>query len=219
MPDSTAEPRGWWARYRHEAVPGSPARVTLTGVDTAEYPFGSEVEQPDDRRPPHWTLSVTHDEDGGRVHTVLVNQPGVPLLWFVELDEPDADPAAATLLAFSDTRHAHGAVLTAAEAEAAGVRGDQQVAAVRWWTGSGLVHQLYVAPQHRRKGVATALVTAAFGVQAAHGRPLLHGDGRRTDDGEAWRAGLPAGQQHWFEPWSQRLPAMTPGEGSARDGG
>jgi len=209
VPDSTSEPRGWWARYRHEAVPGSAAQVTLTGVDTAEHPFGSDVEQPDGRRPPGWTLSVTWT-DGGPVHSVLVNQPGVPLLWFVELDEPAADPPAATLLAFSDARHAHGAVLTAAGAEAGGVRGDQQVGAVRWWTGSGLVHQLYVAPQHRRKGIATALVTAAFGVQAARGRPPLHGDGRRTDDGEAWRAGLGPGQQHWFEPWSQRLPSMTP---------
>jgi GNAT superfamily N-acetyltransferase len=210
VPDSAPDPRGWWARYRHPAAPGAPARVTLTGVDSAAYPFASDVEQPDDRRPPGWTLSVTY-EDGGPVHTVLVNQPGVPLLWFVELEEPTADPPAATLLAFSDARCAHGAVLSAADAEATGVRGDQQVAAVRWWTGTGLVHQLYVAPQHRRKGIATALVTAAFGVQAAHDRPLLHGDGRRTDDGEAWRAGLDPGRQHWFEPWSQRLNPMTPG--------
>ncbi|SDF64014.1 GNAT family N-acetyltransferase [Klenkia brasiliensis] len=218
MPASASEPRGWWARYRSPAAPGSPALVTLTGVDSDEYPFGSDVEQPDDRRPPGWAVSVTRS-DAGRVHRVLVNQPGVPLLWFVELDEPAADPPAATLLAFSDARHAHGEVLTAADAQAAGVRGDQQVAAVRWWTGSGLVHQLYVAPQHRRKGIATALVTAAFGVQAAHGRPLLHGDGRRTDDGEAWRAGLAAHLQHWFEPWSRRLPSMTPDPGSARDVG
>ncbi|MEI4273203.1 GNAT family N-acetyltransferase [Klenkia sp. LSe6-5] len=183
-------------------APGAPARATLTGVDTDQYPFGSVVDQPDGRRPPSWTLSVTHDEDGGRVHEVLVNVPGVPLLWFVEVAEPDAE----TLLAFSDARYPHGAVLTATDARAGGVRGEQQVAAVRWWTATGLVHQIYVAPQHRRRGVATALATAAFGVQAARGRPLLHGDGRRTDDGEAWRVGLTAGQQHWFAPWSQRLP-------------
>jgi len=211
VPDSTSEPRGWWARYRHPAAPGSPARVTLTGVDSAEHAFGSDVQQPDDRRPPAWTLSVTADEDGGRVHRALVNQPGVPLLWFVEVDEPAAEPTATTLLAFSDARYAHGAVLTGDDARAAGVRGDQQVAAVRWWTGTGLVHQLYVAPQHRRKGIATALTSAAFGIQAVRGLPALHGDGRRTDDGEAWRAGLTANQQHWFAPWSQRLPPMTPG--------
>ncbi|SDP69591.1 Acetyltransferase (GNAT) family protein [Klenkia soli] len=212
MPGSAPEPQGWWARYRHEAVPGSPARVTLTAVASAVHPWASRVEQPDDRRPPGWTLSVLHDEDGGRVHRVLVNQPEAPLLWFVEVAEPAADPPASTLLAFSDDRFEHGTVLTELAAREAGVLGEQQVAAVRWWTGTGLVHQLYVAPAHRRRGVGTALVTAAFGVQAAYGRDaMLHGDGRRTADGEAWRAGLTPRQQHWFAPWTQELPPMTPG--------
>ncbi len=83
---------------------------------------------------------------------------------------------------------------------------------MRWWPGTGLVHQLYVAPEHRRKGVAGALVQAAFAAQRARGGPALHGDGRRTEDGEAWRAALPAELRHWFAPWTHRLPSMTPVE-------
>lgn len=56
-----------------------------------------------------------------------------------------------------------------------------------------------------------ALVTVAFGLQFADDGVRLHGDGGRTDDGEGWRAHLPVHLRHWFDPRSQRLPAMTPG--------
>ena len=205
MPDAAPDPIGWWARFR-DADPG---RTTLTAVVSDAYPSGSVVDQPDDRCPPGWVVSVV--SAGERPVQVALAQAGLPLIWWVVVPEPAADLAATTVLAFSDERYGHGQVLDAESARLAGVRGEHQVGAVRWRPGSGVVHQLYVAPQHRRRGIGGALVTAAFALQFAADGVRLHGDGRRTDDGEAWRAHLPGHLQHWFEPWSQRLPPMTPG--------
>jgi len=206
-----AEPllRGWYARLREDAGPGAPVRTTLVAVLSRDFPAGALVDLPGHRRPAGWQLAVSVDA-GGRIGAVEVNLPQAPLLWYVELPEPDADPAATVLLAFSDSRYAEGRLLTEDEARAARIGADHQVAAVRWWPASGLVHQLYVAPAHRRRGVAGKLVQAAFGIQRARGLPDLHGDGRRTDLGETFRRALPDYAAWRLDPWSQRLPPMTP---------
>ncbi|TWH71991.1 Acetyltransferase (GNAT) family protein [Modestobacter roseus] len=183
---------------------------TLTAVLTGEFPAESVVDLPDDRRPGGWQVAVRSDPGTGRLHRIEVALPGAPLLWYVELAEPQADPAATTLVAFSDDRFADGEVLDADQARQAGVSGEQQVAAVRWWTGSGLVHQVYVGPAFRRRGVAGKLVQAAAGAQAARGLPLVHGDGRRTDLGEQWRAGLPGYVAVRMAQLTHRMAAMTP---------
>ena len=150
------------------------------------------------------------DATGGRVRTLRTALPGVPLLWYVELPEPAAAPPATTLVAFSDDRYPEGTVLTADEARAAGASSDQQVAALRWWTGSGLAHQVYVAPRHRRRGLALKLAMAGYGIQRVRDLPRLHGDGRRTDDGEAWAGALPPWASWRVAPCSHALPSMTP---------
>jgi GNAT superfamily N-acetyltransferase len=175
-------------------------------VLSADFPPGTVVDLPGSRLPTGWQVAVTTEAD--RVRSVAVALPGAPLLWYVELPEPDAT----TLVAFSDPRYADGAVLPSAEARAAGVAGDDQVAALRWWPGTGLVHQVYVQPAHRRRGVAGKLAQAGGGIQAARGLPDLHGDGRRTDLGEWWREGLPGYVATRLADRTHRLPAMTPGE-------
>jgi GNAT superfamily N-acetyltransferase len=181
------------------------------GVLSRDFPAGSVVDLPGGRRPAGWQVAVSRDVDGGRVRSVEVALPGAPLLWYVELPEPQAGPPASTLVAFSDRRHAEGALLTEAEARAAGVQGTEQVAALRWWPGTGLVHQIYVAPTHRRRGVAGKLVQVGYGIQFARGLPKLHGDGRRTDLGESFREGLPGYAAWRLAPRTEHLPAMTPG--------
>lgn len=201
---------GWWARFPVEEEPGSPARRWWVAALGTAFPAGSVVDHPAGRRPEGWVLAVRADADGGRVHVAEVALPAVPLLWYVELPEPVAAPPATTLLAFSDARFPEGTVLTADEARAAGVTSGHQVAALRWWTGSGLAHQVYVAPRHRRRGLALKLSMAAYGVQRVRGLPALHGDGRRTDDGEAWAGGLPAWAAWRLAPRTHALPSMTP---------
>jgi GNAT superfamily N-acetyltransferase len=204
-------PAAWWARFP-EGEPGPSARRHWVAVLSDEFPAGTVVDLPGGSRPSRWLLAVLADIGGERVHRVEVRTAGAPLLWYVELPDPGAAPAAATLLAFSDPRHPEGTVLTADRARADGVSSGEQVAALRWWTASGVVHQLYVAPAQRRRGVATKLSHVAYGLQMARGLPPLHGDGRRTDDGERWRRGVPAYAAARMAPWSQRLPSMTPGE-------
>ena len=101
-----AEPvlRGWWARLLDVEEPGAPRQQTLVGVVTDEFPPGTLVTLPGTRRPAGWRVLVRADVDGGGVHSVQVAQPGVPLLWYVEVPEPGARPAATTLVAYSDDR-------------------------------------------------------------------------------------------------------------------
>ncbi len=191
----------WWGRLTQDD------RTSLVAVLSADFPAGTLVDLPGDRRPPGWQVAVVSGSDGDPV-AVEVALPGAPLLWYVELPEPDAALPATTLVAFSDTRYADGRLLGPREARAAAIAADGQVAALRWWPGSGLVHQVYVGSDHRRRGVASKLVRAAFGLQAARGLPPLHGDGRRTDLGERWRQALPDAVAARMAGWSQRLPAM-----------
>lgn len=209
MPGSTADTAAavldpWWGRL------GTSGGHLLLAVLSPDFPAGTVVDLPGDRRPTGWRVAAEVAGDG-RVRAVEVAAPGAPLLWYVELPEPGARPAATTLVAFSDSRYADGTLLGSTEAQEAGVSAAGQVGAVRWWTGSGLVHQVYVQPSVRRRGVGLTLVQAAFGLQAARGLPHVHGDGRRTDLGEQWRGGLPEEIAARMAPWSQRLPPMTPG--------
>jgi GNAT superfamily N-acetyltransferase len=175
-------------------------------VLSAEFPPSTVVDLPGSRRPSGWQVAVRTDVAGPAVHSVAVALPDAPLLWYVEVPEPDA--GATTLLAFSDPRYAEGTVLTAATARRAGVTGEQQVAALRWWPATGLAHQVYVAAEHRRRGVGRKLVQAAYGIQVARGLLPLHGDGRRTDLGEQWRHALPAAVAARMAARSERVPAM-----------
>jgi GNAT superfamily N-acetyltransferase len=202
MPAVTADPAldPWWARVSQAG------RTTLVAVLSPDFPPGAVIDLPGERRPSGWQVAVV--SDGQRPSAVEVALPGAPLLWYVELPEPATDPAATTLVAFSDARYPDGRLLGPDDARAAGITADGQVGAVRWWPASGLVHQIYVAPTHRRRGVANKLVRAAFGLQASRGLAPLHGDGRRTDLGERWRQALPDAVAGRMATWSQRLPSM-----------
>jgi GNAT superfamily N-acetyltransferase len=212
MPVATAEPvrDPWWARLPVAEEPGQPAHRTTVAVLSAAFPAHAVVDLPDARRPSGWQMAVRADVDGARVHDVHVAMPAAPLCWYVELPEPDARPPATTLVAFSDTRFPEGTVLDVGRAEHAGVTGRHQVAAVRWWPSTGLVHQLYVVSGYRRRGLAAKLVQAAFGVQRARGLPDIHGDGRRTELGETWRQHLPEAVSARMAAWSEVMPPMTP---------
>jgi GNAT superfamily N-acetyltransferase len=200
----------WWARLPEPVEPGTPPQHTLVAVMSADFPPHTLVDLPADRRPAGWRVAVRADVDGPQVHRVEIATSGVPLLWYVELPEPTARPVATTLVAFSDVRFAEGTLVDPDRARRAGADGTRQVAAVRWWPGTGLVHQLYVGAAHRRRGVGGKLVRAAFGIQAARGLPPLHGDGRRTELGEEWRNGLPPSLASRMAPLTELMPAMTP---------
>lgn len=117
--------------------------------------------------------------------------PEAPVLWFVIIPEPRASPPATNLVAFAGDQLEAGTVINNYMFATMGVENSAQAGAVRWYPQTGVVHQVYVAQEWRRKQVGTAVLYAASAFHQANGWPgNLHSDGRRTAIGELFVAGL-----------------------------
>lgn len=152
---------------------------------------GTIVEEAGDRGPA--TMWDVSESDAGLAHIAIAQEalPEQPNLWFVWVDEPAATPPAANLVAFSTDRFPAGTVVSKYTFATARVPNSEQVGAVRWYPGSGLVHQIFVAPEWRRRFVASTLLYAADAFHQANGwTGKLHGDGRRTALGQLFTAAL-----------------------------
>lgn len=135
--------------------------------------------------------------------------PSAPDCWFVLVAEPRATPAAVNLVAYADDRFPAGTVVSNFTFASAGVPNDEQVAAVRWYPGTGVVHQIYVASAWRRHQLGTALLYTASAVHQAHGWTRhLRSDGRRTDIGQRFTAGLRHPGR--IAPHTEVMPPMDP---------
>jgi GNAT superfamily N-acetyltransferase len=138
---------------------------------------------------------------------------GAPDLWFVLVMEPDADPAAANLVGFASADFPDGTFVDDVAATSAGITAADQVAALRWFPGSGQVHQIFVSPQWRRRRVAVKMHMAAELVRAARGWPAIRGGEIRTELGEAYISSL--GVSPRITPQVASAPAMdAPAVGS-----
>lgn len=133
--------------------------------------------------------------------------PRAPTLWVVVVTEA-GPPAVTHLVAFTGHGVPAGTVLDPDRAAALGVRTEDQVGAVRCYTETGEVDQVYVAPQWRRQQVATALVGAASVYNMVHGRPQTWGDGQRTALGEKWVQSLESRSR--VADQTHLAPPMTP---------
>jgi GNAT superfamily N-acetyltransferase len=92
------------------------------------------------------------------------------------------------------------------------VRNEEQAAAIRWWTESGVVHQVYVSPEHRRRHIASKLIYAAGAYRLAKNWPELRADGARTDLGEAMLGDAPPAWRRRVPPREVACPPMTPSQ-------
>lgn len=163
-----------------------------------------------------WTATV--DPEHARVARVVVAPAaarGAPAMWYVTLDEPAAEPPALNLVAFTAPLLADGTVIDDRAFARIPVRNDEQVASIRWWPSTGVIHQIYVAPRHRRRHIGRKLAIVAAGYSAAMGWPLLRAGGARTDLGEALARHADPQWQHRIAPRSAVMAPMTP-EGQAR---
>jgi hypothetical protein len=115
---------------------------------------------------------------------------GAPELWFVLIMEPDADPLAANLVGFATDHFPDGTVVDSAAASVAGATAEDQVAALRWFPGSGQVHQVFVAPDWRRRHVAVKMHMVAEMIRAGRGWPAIRGGEIRTELGDAYITSL-----------------------------
>lgn len=129
-------------------------------------------------------------------------------LWFVQVHEAEERESGTNLVAFSGGTLEGGQVLQGAVPRDVGVRAADQAGAVRWWTRTGEVDQVYVAPARRRTGLSTVLLAAAGTVATAAGSPPLWGDGQRTALGERMKQASP--WAHRFAELEHLAPPMTP---------
>ena len=155
-----------------------------------------------------WTADV--DGDGRlRLEVNPAAVPRSPATWFVLLDQRRGDPAAMALVAFATDDLPDGVVVDNATFMAMAVRSDQQVAAVQWEPDTAVARQVFVQPDWRRRQLATKMVYAASAYHQAQGWPgALHSDGRRTELGEEFTAGLRHPDR--IAPWKERAEPMDP---------
>jgi len=202
-------PAGIWFARRH--IDGG-SMVEVAGYAGNAQPDGLVVDVsvlPQDDEP----VVVAHaDAATLRVRDVRLAPalfPAATRLWFVEHPEPSSRPPAMTLIAFDARVTAPGDVIDQAAFTELPVQSSAQIAAIRWWTGTGQIHQVYVAPALRRRGFGTAMTLAAGGYRAARGWAPLWTSGERTELGEAM-ATATAMLSGRVMPRTRVLPPMTP---------
>ena len=203
-------------RIRHADT--DPPQESLVGVGSDEYPDSAVVDLAE-HGPwpilPNRLVRARYMTDTGQMVSLQIVAPwstGAPALRYVEVSERDLERPAHTLVAFLADDSTRGSVHDAADFAALGLDSADQVGAIRWYPASGLIHQIYVSPAHRRNRIATTLVMAAAGVRVARGWPALHADGRRTDHGEAFQLSGPSQWRHRVAERTEVMPPMTPGD-------
>ncbi|MBX3116672.1 MAG: hypothetical protein KF808_04925 [Cryobacterium sp.] len=116
--------------------------------------------------------------------------PEVPPLWFVNVDDPRGENPSTHLVAFQTDHLPAGSIISKFSFATMGVPNSSQVGAVHWYR-TGIVNQIFVAPQWRRRFIASCLFGAADALHQGNGWPgHLRSDGRRTRLGMLLAAGF-----------------------------
>jgi GNAT superfamily N-acetyltransferase len=201
----------WFAR-----VAGEADHSRLIAVQSGAHPDGTHVDVGAAEAAGGLAGSIcTVDLDDRKVRALVLDEsvaPNAPPLWFAEIRESSARPPATNLLAFSGHGQPPGCLLDDSDLSNVTVRAEDQLGAVRWYPVSGVVNQVYVAPASRRRGIGTALLTAAAVLSVAREWPRLWGQGQRTALGEEFRNN--ANWWHRAEDLTYLSPPMTPGDAS-----
>lgn len=206
--------------------------VTLHAHATSEHPDGTVVERralPLGSAPGSRVLRLRMRSDNRQVLSVQVYEKRVaeaPGLVYVERIDRTSIPVIAELVAFLHADAAAGTAgaglpevpagtfLTLRDAHRAGLGSSAQVGAVRWNPATGQALEIYVAPAHRRRRIATTLFFAAEACAVARDWPRLWAGGVRTALGEAvyrrWRWGV-----RRAHPLTSLAPPMTPSDEGA----
>lgn len=208
--DSSLTPNHWSCG----AVRPDGTLAAFFGVHSPTFADGDRIMLPHDEAlaavGDHAVVSMTFDADGACIIEVSpAVAPKLPPVWFAELAEADGTPPAVNLLAFVGHDVEPGVLLDREALRKVPVVSEDQLAAVRWYPGTGEVDQLYVAPHARRRNLGTAMILAAGTLNASRNWPPFWSDGQRTSDGNRLIAGHPE--------WSHRagelvylVPPMTP---------
>lgn len=182
-----AAPSVWYLRHS----PTDAGWWRTAAYENDEHDDGDAIEQKDGAPlPAGWVWRSV--ETGHGIMRIEYTPPNAsaPPLWFVNVDEPKAEHPATNLVAFATDDREPGTIVSRYTFATMGVDNDAQVGAVRWYR-SGVVHQIFVAPEWRQHGVATSIFIAASGFHQSNGWPqYLRSDGRRTKLGSLLAAGF-----------------------------
>lgn len=194
--------------YRRESKQPS-GLWTVAAYQSDDHADGAEIDAsaPEPTTPWLWR---THEPEHGLLAVDLAPalQNQAPPLWYVNVDEPSAHPPATNLVAFPTDHHAPGTIVSRYAFATMGVNNNLQAGAVRWYR-TGIVHQIFVAQEWRRKFVASTLLYTASAFHQANGwLGYLRSDGRRTDLGTVFAAGTQYPQR--FAPLERTMPPMDP---------
>jgi hypothetical protein len=168
----------WWARLAHRDT--RPAEHSLVAVGSGRFRHGSAVDltavDPRGGRPTGWLVDVRYRAADGSIVALHASPglagPGLPL-WFAELAHATSDIASASLLAFRGDAFAPGTLVTPGDVAARGLLMSEHVGQLRWWTRSGLIETLSVAPECAGRGVGRLLTGLAGGVAMLRNWPPL----------------------------------------------
>lgn len=208
--DPAATSRGWW---KCRALDTSGQVLWLAHVRGGLHADDVYLDLPEAEA----TAAVADDAvcvahySGDEVSRLEVTPTGAPKatqLWFAEIDDRAATPRAVVLMAFTGHSVPPGSLLDDEELRLIDVVSSDQLAALRWYHGTGEVDQVYVSPTRRREGIGSALIMAGGTLAVARGWSRLWGDGQRTALGDRWRS--TSDWAHRTSPLSHLSPPMTP---------
>lgn len=210
--ESTAEAQ-WWHCW---ALDENGAATWFAVVESDRFPAREEVSLPQAEAAEMVagaTRAVASLDRDGEVVSVSVHGHAasrIPGVWYYEVPDPDAEPPAINVIAFDGHGVPPGSLLRGDDLGDPEVTGADQLGAVRWSPGTGLVDQVYVQPAARRQRLASALVAVVAALAGARQGSWPTGDSHRTDLGETWR-----NAQSWAAVAPERThrpPPMTPGD-------
>lgn len=212
MSADATPPQGWWY-CRSVRADGSTS--AFFAVRSSLHADGVQVDLPEAD-----AAQVIGDDalsevrlDPAGVVTLLHVTPLVaakaPPLWFAELDQPDASPPTRHVVGFSGHGIEPGRLVDRQQLREIDVTSADQVGALQWYPATGEIVQVYVAPDWRRRHVATAVMMAGGALHLARGgAQRLWADGQRTALGD--RFAKRATWEHRAAPLTHLAPPMTP---------
>jgi len=200
----------WYRRLGD--LPGGRSRVECFFND--EHLDGSTIEFVDDAR--HfpeaeriWSADLD-DEQRSRI-VVPFTAETAPEAWFVEVRSLEEGRPRVTLVAFCTGQLPDGTIVDDATYTKLPVGNADQSAAIRWWADTAIVDEIFVQTAFRRTHLGTKLIYTASGFHQHHRWPdRLHSDGRRTDLGQRFVAGLRHPDR--IASWTDRAADMDPPE-------
>ena len=134
-----------------------------------------------------------------------------PEAWFVEVRSVEEGRPRVTLVSFCSGQLPDGTIVDNATYTKLPVGNADQSEAIRWWADMAIVDEIFVQTAFRRTHLGTKLIYTASGFHQHHRWPdRLHSDGRRTDLGQRFVAGLRHSDR--IASWTDRAADMDPPE-------